>query len=123
MRVEDVGSVAADDLDESRIAAAASASGEISRWSPGIRLDLDASMLGDEGHRCLALGDGAGSEGCRVASIDEALAEVGDVQRRTADIQSCDHPQHADGIISSSEHGCERYRVGVTERTLRPCPY
>ncbi len=90
---------------------------------PRDRLDLYPPLLGDERHRCLAFGDRPCREGGRIPALGETLAEVGDVQRGTADVESCDHAQNADRIVGGSQHGCERYRVWARERTLRRCPY
>ena len=73
------------------------------------RSHLDAALLGDEGHRRLALGDLAGRERRLVPARREPLGEIGDVERRSADVEAGDHAQHADRFVCS-EHGRVRYR-------------
>jgi len=60
------------------------------------RHDLDVGLLGHERHRRLAAGDVPGHERRLVSPPREAAGEIGDVQRRAADVEPRDHSQHAD---------------------------
>ena len=117
VRVEDVRPVAADHLAEPHFTAACIPERRNLALELGDRLDLDPALLGDERHRRLALGDRPCREGRRVAALGETLAEVGDVERRTADVESCDHAQHADRIVGrfpstgANGTGCGRGNV------------
>ena len=89
-----------------RIAAIGSRTGASSRERPGSRTICDAGALGDEPHRLLAARDVAGDERRLVAALREAAREVGHVQRGTAHVQTCDHPQDAD---RARGHGARAY--------------
>ena len=115
-------SVAADQVSRGRRTAAASLKRRDLSLQAGDRLDLDAALLGDERHRRLAFGDRPGREGGRIPALGETLAEIGDVKRRPADVESCDHPQHADRLVGGSQHGRERYRAAAEGAYTAPVP-
>ena len=55
--------------------------------------DLHAVRVGDEGHRVLAARERAGDECRLIATLPQALGEIGDVQRRPAHVQPGDDAQ------------------------------
>ena len=108
MRVEDMRALLSDQLDEPPDGADIAERRDLALQLRN-RPHLDAALLGDEGHRCLALGDLAGRERRRVPARREPLGEIRDVERRAAHVEAGDHAQHADRFVGS-EHGRLRYR-------------
>ena len=79
-----------------RMVASRSCTGEISRCRCGIVTTWTPRLVGDVGHRLLAVADRAGDERRVVAALGEALGQVRDVERGPAHVQPRDHAEDAD---------------------------
>ncbi len=83
---------------------------------------VDSELLGDEGHRVLALGEAPRDERRVIAAVLELPRQVADVQRRAAHVQPSDHPQDADRLRQarrSSGGGPPRGRPSGSSRARR----
>ena len=78
------------------IVATRSRSGEISRPSSSIWIDLDAELVGDERHRVLAARERAGHERRVVAALPQARRQIRDVQRGPAHVEARDDAEDLD---------------------------
>ncbi len=94
VRVQDVGTFAADQLGDPQDRARVVQHGDLA-LELGDAHDGNPQSLGQERHRVLAPRERACDEGRVVAARLEARGEVGDVDRRPAHVEARDHPQDA----------------------------
>ena len=95
-----------------------SRSGEISRCRSASARSY-AELLRDERHRLLAARQRPGDERRLVAAVGEPGGEIGDVERRAADVESRDHAQDAVGSAASGKERLDRAPQSLLEPDTR----